>query len=258
MSPTNFDPHRHLRLAVFRAGHLFMLPHGATWLNRDKPRPYVLATPCDPTHRGTLVYGSSRETERVASAAHIAVAPRTVGVNANGLLTRTFFYPGVLVPGEYEDLPAHSGNLALMLGDLRRSLKTALGIGTGACLRAAVPAHSWRGRIVMLDPRFEAAFHTRHAVVLTEHRYSSRRRYQVILPILRGDGVHAGPDVLRVMRQEWFELFAQPTSSALIVPPVVQSVWHPEDIVADTRFIIDEPTLAALERRLCERFGLSE
>jgi hypothetical protein len=235
-----------------------MLPPGATWLNRNKPRPYVLATPCDPTRRGTLVYGSTRETERAFSAANVEIQPRSLGVNANGLQARTFFYPGVLMPAEYPLLPAHTGNLAGVLRDLRQALRNALGIGSGTCLHPAAPARSRRGRIVLLDARFTSAFHTRYAVVLTEHRYSCSKRYQVVVPIVRGDGVQEGPNVVRVERQDWFAIFPDRASTALLVAPVVQSVWHDEDIVDETPFVIDSASLELLEGRLCAMFGIEE
>lgn len=162
------------------------------------------------------------------------------------------------MPAEYPLLPAHTGNLAGVLRDLRQALRNALGIGSGTCLHPAAPARSRRGRIVLLDARFTSAFHTRYAVVLTEHRYSCSKRYQVVVPIVRGDGVQEGPNVVRVERQDWFAIFPDRASTALLVAPVVQSVWHDEDIVDETPFVIDSASLELLEGRLCAMFGIEE
>ncbi|HET7464765.1 MAG TPA: hypothetical protein VFJ82_26215 [Longimicrobium sp.] len=255
MSPANFHRDRR-KLDGFRPGHIFMLQPGATWLNQDKPRPYVLVTPCDLARRGTLVYGSTRQTERAAAASSIEVAPRALGVNANGLLARTFFYPGVLFPTRYDALPPHIGNLGTAMEALRHALAYALGIGSGTCLSPDAPARSRRGRIVLLDPVFESAFDTRFAVVLTQHQYSSEQRYQAIVPILRGDGAVVASNIVRVQRQPWLSIFPKPTASALLVAPVIQSVWHPEHIAAETQFVVDEGSLHALEERLCAMLAI--
>lgn len=70
---------------------------GATWLNRDKPRPFAVAATL--TNNVTLVYGSTQRTERHSEAACIEVAPRPADVNRNGLRVPTLFYPGTLVVG---------------------------------------------------------------------------------------------------------------------------------------------------------------
>jgi hypothetical protein len=239
-----------MKLEAFRPGHVFLMPAGATWLNRDKPRPYVLGTACTPDQRGTLIYGSTRETEHAAFASHVQVMPRPSGVNANGLRERTLFYPGVLLPTRYALLPPHTGSLGPALHDLRRALHRAVGIGAGT------PPHSRRGRIVRLHRSFETMLRTRHAVLLTEHRYSREDRYQVIVPIIRGDGVREDESVVRVSKQPWFEIFSEPASTALLAAPVIQSVWHRDDIVGETGFVIDSESLDALEERLCRIFRI--
>src|SRR5687768_11310594 len=93
---------------AFRPGHLFWMPAGFTWLNRDKPRPFALATPCLTEALGTLVYGSTQETEKSAGGACVEVAPVRQGLNRNGLRTNTYFYPGTLLPIEHEGLPSPS------------------------------------------------------------------------------------------------------------------------------------------------------
>ncbi|HEX8830149.1 MAG TPA: hypothetical protein VF705_03230 [Longimicrobium sp.] len=244
------------KLDAFRAGQVFVLERDATWLNADKPRPFVLATDCAPNLFGTLIYGSTQKTERAASAACVEVLPRPFGVNANGLRARTLFYPGVLLTTRHDLLPAHAGTLHAAMDDLRQGLRSALGIGAGTIMVPGAPAGSHRGRIVFLHPVLGVELRTRYAVLLTEHRYSSEKRYQVIVPIFRGDGVRADPDVVRVGRQPWFTVFPQPTSTALLAAPVVQSVWHGDDIVAETAFVIDDDSLAALEERLCTIFEI--
>src|SRR5690349_11954075 len=109
------------------------------------PRPFALATPCDPIERGTLVYGSTQDTELKAGAACTHVDPRWQGLNRNGLRARTHFYPGVLLRIKHADLPGAAGRLGRSLDHLRIALRTALGIGQGSCLNPAAPSGSRRG-----------------------------------------------------------------------------------------------------------------
>lgn len=253
--------HNHFRSgrqppAALRRGDVFTLPEGATWLNRDKPRPYVLITDCEPPADGFLAYGSTRETERAAGAAFVLVAPRPVGINANGLRATTFFYPGMMLPIDQDLLPNRIGTLGAARPELRRALRQALGIGTGTCMDSAAPAGSRRGRIVVLDPDLASVVQTAFAVILTEHRYSREARYQVIVPIMGGDDVHEESLVLRVARRSWFGIFSMPISSAWFAVPVIQSVWHRTDIAAETAFVIDDDALTALEALLCTVFDL--
>jgi hypothetical protein len=190
-------------LDEFRPGHVFWLPPGSTWMNDDKPRPFALATQCGPGVRGTLVYGSTRETEKNAGAACIEVPPRPHGLNRNGLRANTFFYPGVLLRTAYGELPAHAGFLGGYRGELRAALRIALGIGQGSCSSPGAPAGSRRGRIVELTPELARDLRTRFAVLLTEQEYSRTTNYHVILPIYPGDGRPMGRDMLSIAGREW-------------------------------------------------------
>lgn len=255
--PHDFDwRNRRTKLTGFAPGHIFWLPRGTTWLNRDKWRPYALATPCDARRTGTLVFGSTRETEKQAGAAYVEVAPIAVGVNANFLAASTFFYPAVMLRMAYADLPTHSGILGKSIGEFRSAIRTALGIGSGSCLRAGVPPKSRRGRIVMLEQGLAALFRTRFAVVLTEHTYSRQKNYQLIVPILHGKGRTADESVLVFRRKQWLDVFDEPADSALLPVQITQSVWYPDDIAHETTYVLDEDALAAIDSRLCDLFGL--
>lgn len=245
-----------IRLSQFRPGHVFWLARGATWLNTDKPRPFVLATNCGIGTLGTLIYGSARDTEARFGATCVHIDPRPNGVNRNGLAERTTFYPGILVRDRYERLPSHAGTVGTSLGALRAALRDALGIGTGSCLTAVAPAGSLRGRIVRLEQGLARALRTPFAVVLTQPRYSRARNYQLILPLVADRGKDIAPGVLRLAGGEWLAVFATPTASALLPIPLVHSVWHPRDIERETAYVLDETSLSEIDKRLCEFFLL--
>jgi hypothetical protein len=256
-----FDPYgpggRRTKLASFNPAHVFRFPPGATWMNRDKSRPFVLLHRCGPGELGALAYGSTRATQKHLGTACIEVLPVRTGVNANGLAARTFFYPGILLSAHYEDLPTHSGVLGRSMEELRAATRIALGIGTGSGLRPGVPAGSRRGRIVILHAGFAPLLRTRLAVLLTEHVYSREKAYHLIVPIIREASRRADPGVLRVTDARWLDAFDPRPASALLPARIVQSVWYESDIVEETPFVLDEGTLEALERQLCTIFGLA-
>lgn len=250
--------HRHFRLSEFRPGHVFWMPRGVSWLNRDKPRPFVLVTRCNPEVTGTLVYGSTRETEAQFGAMRMHVEPVRTGLNRNGLAQRTFFYPGILLREAYSALPENSGSLGTYLAGLRAALREALGIGRGSCLRPDAPAGSRRGRIVELEPGTATQLRTRFAVLLTHPEYSRAENYHVILPLQPGDGFTASPTVLRIERREWFAPLPGRMQSILLPIPIVQSIWFSERISRETEHVLDEDTLALIDGELCRFFSLPE
>jgi len=253
MTPRSYD--QGIRLSQYRPGHVFWMSRGATWLNTDKPRPFALSTPCGVGAAGTLIYGSTRETEARFEATCVHIDPRPGGVNRNGLTERTTFYPGILVRDRYERLPPHAGTVGTSLGALRAALHDALGIGTGSCLTAGSAPGSLRGRIVRLEHRRAQALRTPFAVLLTEPRYSIAKHYQLILPLVP-DGGLAAPHVLRLPGGEWMGVFDAPIRSVLLPIPLVHSIWHARDIERETHFVLDEASLAKIDSRLCDFFSL--
>lgn len=229
---------------------------GATWLNRTKPRPFVLATGCGTGTPGTLIYGSTQEAEAHTGAVAVYVDPRQQGVNRNGLDKRTAFYPGILIRERYERLPSHAGSVGASLAPLRSALRTALGVGTGSCLSDGAPPGSYRGRVVQIERKLALALRTRFAVILTQPQYSMSRHYQLVVPLRPDEGMVIEPAVLRLSPAGWTGLFSPPTAFVLVPIPLVHSVWHGRDIVRETRFVVDEATLAEIDRRLCEFFSL--
>jgi hypothetical protein len=233
------------------------MPSGSTWLNRDKPRPFALATQAAEGSVATLLYGSTRETEKHRGAEWVQVRPLREGLNRNGLLKPTYFYPGTLLPVLHERLPPHTGFLGKSLGELRVALRAALGIGRGSCLNENAPAATHRGRIVALKPALTADVSASFGVVLTEPRYSAERKYQIILPIVTAFGRTAGRYDLLVSARAWFRVFSSPIDGVLLPIPIIQSIWHDDDVAQETEYVVDDETLREIDRRLCDYFSLA-
>ena len=94
-----------------------------------------------------------------------------------------------------------------------------------------------------------------YAIVVTESRYSSRRRYQTIVPIEDLREFEPGPGDVEVTQGDWFRAVA-PEAGVLIAVPDVQSVFHPRDIDGWAGAVVDDTTMARVERALIELFDL--
>jgi hypothetical protein len=239
---------------AFKPGHLFWMPAGATWLNRDKPRPFVLASRSG--EATTLVYGSTQETEKSAGAACVEVAPVRDGLNRNALRARTWFYPGTLLPVLLQRLPAHSGFLGRSLRELRVALRFALGIGRGSCLDPYAPAGSCRGRLVSLSAALSGGLGTSTAIVLTEPAYSAQRNYQIILPVFTAFNRKIDRFDLLISARDDLQRLRGAADRVLLPIPITQSVWHEDDIAGETDYVLDDESLAEIDQRLCDYFAL--
>jgi hypothetical protein len=232
------------------------MPPRATWLNRDKPRPFTLADGV-PKY-ATLIYGSTQLTEKHAGAACIEVPPRSSGVSRNGLWMVTHFYPGILALMDGSALPPPSGFLGKSLDALRDAMHAALGIGQSSCHSPGAPAGSRRGRIVVLNADVSRHLNTTLAVVLTEHSYSAGRRYQVILPIVPAPDLPEKEHNLVVRSRSWLAAFRKPVHSVVLPIPTIFSIWHSKGIARETEHVVDDGTLAEIDRALCGFFSLPE
>jgi hypothetical protein len=94
------------------------------------------------------------------------------------------------------------------------------------------------------------------AVILTEPAYSRERRYQIIVPVLPEPRGQPGWYDLAVSERTWFHAFNRPVKSALIPTSLTVSIWHPQAIARETAHVIDDDTLAEIDRRLCDYFSL--
>jgi len=123
-------------------------------------------------------------------------------------------------------------------------------------MNTSSPEGSLRGRIISFYPEVAARLQARFGIVLTEHVYSRERRYQLVLPLVRGDGLIAAPGILQVSDKPWFQIFNQPTTRAFLAAPLIQTVWHPDGIAGETAFVLDLESLKTLEDHLCGFFGI--
>lgn len=260
----------------FSAGWIFILEPYSTVLDDPDWHPYLLLTDCAPGGpHGLLAFGSGQGTEARHGAPSATLHPRIGGRNDNSLEKPTHFYPAILVQQGHHELPRPTetvwrGNRArpraarifhAEFRQVRALIGPSLGLGTGTAAHAAAHPGSWRGRIVPMSDEYHEETGVRFALVLTAHAYSAAEHYQVLVPIVPGDGKQAPPSVVRAAGQEWIRLLGPHVQTALLVVPALESVWHhahieTEDAERMGPVFVDEKTLEAVEDQVALLFGI--
>lgn len=234
-----------------RIGEVWFLPPESAPGGDDKARRHVLLTDVDESAEGILAYASTRTTEAAFGAVSLYVDP--AASPDCGFAKPTRVYPCRLVPAEPVDFLRRTGRLLHELPHLKRVQRIALGSGTGG---AASGSSSWRGKVVRLNESIREIIRYPFGVVLTEHHYSARRRYQIIVPL--GNAAEILPDEgdLLVADVPWLSVLSPDLAEAVLSVSEIHSVFHPREIDSWTGAVIDDGTLGEIEVRLKDLFDL--
>ena len=249
----------------FAPGWVFILDPYSTVLDDPDWHPSLLLRESNPGGiAGVLAYGSGQETEKRKGALCHTVQPVIGGVNDNALSKPTHFYPIVLVRETHENLPRPSmrvprgGRLrpraakifSRELQAVQALLHDALGIGSGRAGDPGATAGSWRGVVVPLSDEYQADTGVRFALVLTPHRYSASKGYQLLVHIVAGDGMADAAGLVRVTGEPWIQAaLGSHVKEALLVVPALESVWHESHVwAASPREAVGVVGLETLER----------
>ncbi|HKP75551.1 MAG TPA: hypothetical protein VJT67_08410 [Longimicrobiaceae bacterium] len=243
------------------AGHVFFIPPAARLDDDVKTRPHFLVNRCDPEADpralGTLAHMSTRATEAdVFGCAAYALR----GGSSHVIAAR-------LLPWPARAMERSSYSATDEVRSVRAAVSHALGMDTGTAARTS---GSVRGRLArIIEPKAEATF----AVVLTAPDYGSRRRYQLLAPIL--DRVIASPDGVEELellawdviprRHAWTDRlpFAKPVLDTSALLTLTEEwrlsrdsrTWLRKQIEV-TDAVIDPETLGEVEAKIRERLEL--
>jgi hypothetical protein len=238
-----------------KPGEVWFLPPQAEEGGDDKPRRHVLLTSLDEDEGGVFAYASTQRTEAAFGATYLPIDPAVAAGHGTGFTKLTRVYPSRLVPAAAEDFLRMTGRINEEMPRLRVLLREALGIGTGTALDGTSGA-SWRGMVVRLSLVRRRSTGYEFGIVLTEHRYSARRRYQIIVPMenlaefqpVKGDVVIAD--------QVWCRTVSPVMAGAILAVGDIQSVFHQTDIESWTGATIEGSQLAELEAAIMRMFAL--
>lgn len=254
--------------AVRPAGHIFIIPAAERLTDDVKNRPHFLANRCDPwkdpNGLATLAHMSTKNTESVQ-----------YGCPSHEIIDRTsleradqdgsFVVAARLIPQLPDRLRVSRFSAVDEVRSVRAAILRAIAPGEGTAEPGSV-----RGRLVrVLDRQADFPF----GVLITEARYSAKRRYQIVVPIIDrvADG-DAGPELLEPTRwdvipapQAWVKKLpvAQPMLDTAALISLTERwqrsrdrrMWLKKQIqVLDEA--VDAATLTAIQARIGERLRL--
>ena len=204
---------------------------------------------------GVFAYASRVATEAVFGGASFFLSPFVRrGLHA-GFDAPTYVLPCRLVAAGTEHMIRKTGRIVQEMREIRRTLHRALGIGTGT-RRDGMAAGSLRGCLVKLAPEAAADMGTHTALLITEPRYSLQRRFQLVVPLLDPDEYEQNAWDVVVERKPWLTAVEEETHRVLVAVPMVQAVFHSVELARIVPAVVDDATIAAVDRALLAFFGL--
>jgi hypothetical protein len=237
-------------------GEVYFLPPDAKEDGDPKTRRHPLLTPC---HEDTDVvlfsYASREETEAEKDGPHIFLEPHLH--EGCGFTSDTYLYPLRIVPVSPEYILRRTGALSEdLMRSLRACLSQALGIGTGTALGFGRARGSWRGRIVRMAAAITQENNAEWGLIISDPRYSFRKRYQNVVPIYPYTMEELPGDVV-VEEAEWLKDIGMADTGAILEVTSVFGLWH-ETEIRDRGgvLVIDHSTMDQVELALCSLFDL--
>lgn len=201
-----------------------------------------------------LAFASTKGAEASHGAKHYLVDPAATQYEGSGFTDPTYIYLSRLFAGPVDCIAEPVGHVREAVGPLLRLLKLALGIGTGTCAQGPA-AGSCRGRIAQLWPSVAKRMGTPYALVITEARYSDRRRYQTVIPLLDRDQMLSEPGDVTVDSAPWLTELGLKDGGILAVGDIT-TLYHGHYIEKLTKSAVDAQTIRAVDDAMCGLFGL--
>lgn len=243
-----------------RAGQVIVIPRDQALRSGDwKNRRHVLLNECEAATYGTLAYASRYATEHDVYGAPCHAYRKRPGSDAwSGFSASVFLYPARLVLAHGHELEPHIGSIARDLKKLRPELRTAWGLGSGTRVTAEQP-ESLRGVVVALAPSITKHIIATHAIVVTEHVYSTRQHHQVVVPVMPPAFEPDEHDVVASTAEApWLTSIDAGWQEVVLATSLLLSVDHREgEIAGVTDHDVDPLLMRAIESQLEQRFRLA-
>lgn len=237
-------------------GEVHWLPPEAIGGGDPKERRQVLLSACPPdTETVTFAFGSTKGTEASLGATHLVLNPFATNYRGTGFDEPTYIYLSRLFSTHVDELGQPVGQIVYELPSLLRLMGIALGLGTGTAIHGRA-AGSLRGRVVQFSRELRESVGANYGIVVTEPRYSVRRRYQTIIPIVNGAEYGSTLYDIAVAASGAPWLAALELETAVLTVPDVFSAFHASRIANVLPTAVDEATMNALDEALRVHFGL--
>ena len=237
-------------------GEVWFLPPAAEKGGDPKERRHVVLAPCDEVGDvGSFAYASTQGTEARFGAPHLFVDPGSSRSPRTGFSRPSYVYPSRMTLAYSEDLLRKTGQLVDEMPQLRGVLREAVGLGRLRAETAWVPPN-WRGRVVRLSTGASESIGYQHGIVVTEPAYSSRERYQLIVPVIEASHLEPERGDLVITEGDWLRSIGSGPSGVLIAIPDTQSIFHPLEIDGWTGTVVDATAMGQIEDALAGFFAL--
>lgn len=245
---------------MMHPGEVWFLPPDAREGGDPKSRRHVLLTTCtDASDVAIFAYASTQGTEAAFGAANVLLDPFATSYGSSGRTgfdRPTYIYPSRLVSVAPADLVRFKGRIIDEMAAVRSRLHEALGIRTGTAAGRGAAAGSWRGHVVRFSDAFAREMGCDHGVVVTEPGYSRAQRYQIVVPLLNPEEFETHDTDLVVAGASWVSQVDADLRAAWLAVDMIQTVFHPTEIVRGSGVTVDEGTMAELDACLLDLFGL--
>jgi hypothetical protein len=204
---------------------------------------------------GVLVFGTSSIADCSDGAPCCEIDRHPPGPAGTGLLALTHFNGCALLRCEARFLNSMRGELnAADRSRLLKAVEDGTGVGTG------MRAGSKRGALVRLNDDAKEAFNTRYGVLLTEHVYSTRRRYHIMVPLVddsRGMARSPAPEWTYI-RAAWGKSITRKanTKGFFAISNRVESVYCKRHIETIYSTHMADPDIYAIEQQVQQYLAL--
>jgi hypothetical protein len=198
------------------AGYVFRLPPGPLRGSDKKTRRHFLINRCAPDAVGTMAYMTSKEHERRAYHApchEILVHGRRVRRERDH--EGSFVFPCQLLFRHGRGLIQAVESHVREVRSVRVQLREALGIGSGLPDPARHP-NSLRGRLVRLAAPIARQVPSPYAFVLTQHAYSEKHRFQIVVSVLPEDLPATDPDLRIEGGYDWMRFIGADGAAVIL------------------------------------------
>jgi hypothetical protein len=237
-------------------GEVWFLPPEARAEGDFKWRRHVLLTPCgEQGDIGIFAYASTAAIESAFGGASVLIDPYANAYRHTGFSAPTYVMPCRLVPAASEDMQRMAGRIIDEMPAIRSELRRALGLGTGT--RAGGSASgSLRGCVVELGDSLAAESGFRLGVLVSEGGYSLAHRYQLLIPLLDATEYDTQPDDVVAIGKAWAGEIRPGLVTAILAVRLIQTAFHPLEIARVLPVVVDDTTIAEVDRALIRVFGL--
>jgi hypothetical protein len=168
------------------AGHVYYVPTSERPGDDHDDRRFLLLKRVPQDGVASMAATTTKPNEEVhlytlKDAGHLLTKPDQSGPYVCGynLLYRNAHLLGDSVDVQTKQLP-----------DILTVVRTALGMGENIADQPT-PRGTLRGRLVEVTPKIRKLMYFRYGFILTEHEYSTARRWQILLPVVSGGNLEA-------------------------------------------------------------------